>query len=293
MRNFIENRLDRYQDVPHNLTTDTCQEKIDAILDDPAGYKVTNEYNHGDVRSKLRLHFGIKCVYCEASPIATSTFRIDHYRPKKNIKNETHTGYYWLAYEWSNLMQTCQFCNGEKSNHFPLKAHSIRIDENTANALNEANRRPDIAPLNTEQRLLLHPEIDEVENHFTFTFDGEIQGLTEEGIKSIEHYGLKRDDLIASRKTIRDEYLDDLKGMLKEYEVQVANNEDAAKIALYSSLKLMFMKILGKYKLKCPFSLFHFFMFDSFDAFFINHLPIDEHKGLVQFAYQQFKDGQL
>ena len=175
MRNLLHIRDVRYADHPANLDSERCKEKIDAILNDPSGYKVTDEYNHDDVRTKLRNHHGIKCVYCESSPIATSTFRIDHYRPKKHIKDlpeENHAGYYWLAYEWTNLMQSCQFCNGCKSNYFPLISELSRVDEHTQHALDINRRSPLLNPLNTEQRLLLNPELDEVEKHFIFLFDG-------------------------------------------------------------------------------------------------------------------------
>lgn len=289
MRSFIDIRDDRYNDVPENLTSERCKEKIDEILDDPVGYKVTDEYNHKDVRTLLRKHFGIKCIYCEASPIATSTFRIDHYRPKKNIKNVIHTGYYWLAYEWSNLLQTCQLCNGVKSNNFPLKAGSVRVDDTIVDITDEKIRLPTISPLADEKRLLLNPELDEVEKHFTFKPDGIIESDTEEGSKSIECYGLKRGDLIFFRKKIRDEYLSDIKHFLITYQYNYNNRVGHAKDILFNSLNDMFRKFLNAYKYQESFSLFNFYMFYQFENFFVAEIKIKEYKDLLREAYDLYK----
>ena len=292
MRNFIASRQDRYNEIPENLGSERCQDKIEAILNDPNGYKVTDEYNHDDVRSLLRKYFGIKCVYCEASPIATSTFRIDHYRPKKNIKEDImHTGYYWLAYEWTNLIQACQFCNGSKSNHFPLKVNSFRVLENTPHAIEEAYRNPTINPLSLEQRLLLNPELDEVENHFSFNSDGTISSKTDEGNESIKRYGLLRDDLIISRKKIRDEYLEDIKQALISYETIILNNPLTAKATLFSLIEEKLRKFLKAFKKRDPFSLFFYYMFERFDDFFIAEFAQqNEYQILLRECYNNYKD---
>ncbi len=290
MRNFIDRRDSRYEEVPENLTSERCKEKIDEILDDPAGYKVTDEYNHKDVRSLLRKYFGIKCIYCEASPIATSTFRVDHYRPKKNIKDILHKGYYWLAYEWSNLLQSCQLCNGFKSNQFPLEAGSIRVDETNVDVNIEKLKNPTISPLADEKRLLLHPELDKVEKHFSFNPDGTIESDTTEGNKSIECYGLKRVDLIFVRKQIRDENLSDIKEALITFQTNYNNGIEHSKDILFNLLNDKFRKFLKAYVHQGAFSLFNFYMFDKFYDFFIEEIKIKEHRNLLLEAYNLYKD---
>lgn len=290
MRNFIDSRESRYQEVPENLTSERCREKIDEILDDPIGYKVTDEYNHRDVRTLLRKYFGIKCVYCEASPIATSTFRVDHYRPKKNIKDILHGGYYWLAYEWTNLFQSCQLCNGAKSNHFPLKDGSIRVDETIVDVNVEDLKNPTTSPLADEERLLLNPELDEVEKHFSFKPDGTIESDTEEGRKSIECYGLKREDLTFVRKQIRDEYLNDIKHALITFQTNYNNGVEHSKDILFNFLNDKFRKFLKVYAHREAFSLFNFYMFDKFHDFFIGEIKIKEHKDLLLEAYNLYKN---
>ena len=51
---------------------------------------------------------------------------VEHYRPKAGYRQDAEDplgrpGYYWLAYEWSNLLFCCQICNQRfKRNLFPL-----------------------------------------------------------------------------------------------------------------------------------------------------------------------------
>src|SRR5579872_571430 len=71
------------------------------------------------VEDQLAKSYSYKCAYCERICKAD----IEHYRPKKAVDEEAqHPGYYWLCYEWSNLLPSCITCNreGSKHNHFPV-----------------------------------------------------------------------------------------------------------------------------------------------------------------------------
>jgi hypothetical protein len=60
-----------------------------------------------------------KCAYCEER---IKTY-IEHYRPKGSVQGSRHGGYYWLCYEWSNLLPACHECNkfgGGKGTQFPV-----------------------------------------------------------------------------------------------------------------------------------------------------------------------------
>lgn len=69
-----------------------------------------------------------KCSYCETRFIESQPGDVDHFRPKDRIEEDIngrrviltvknaggqvpHPGYYWLAYEWRNLLPTCADCN--------------------------------------------------------------------------------------------------------------------------------------------------------------------------------------
>jgi hypothetical protein len=52
---------------------------------------------------------------------------VEHFRPKAAFRQSPdgpleRPGYYWLAYDWSNLFLCCEICNRrQKRNHFPLR----------------------------------------------------------------------------------------------------------------------------------------------------------------------------
>ena len=64
-------------------------------------------YASVSVRRALEKLFHFKCAYCESS-IANQDWDVEHFRPKGRVaEREKHTGYYWLAYEWTNLYPSC------------------------------------------------------------------------------------------------------------------------------------------------------------------------------------------
>jgi hypothetical protein len=107
--------------------------------------------------------FAGKCAYCEGSVTPQSFGDAEHWRPKRGVSvqqggrrqevirsGEPHPGYWWLAYEPSNLLPACQRCNsGEgKQTQFPVaKQHAFKPQE---------ARTPDELDA-WEGPLLLHP----------------------------------------------------------------------------------------------------------------------------------------
>lgn len=82
-----------------------------------------------------------KCAYCEERIRTAQHGDMEHFRPKAALRDERnrpvllasgekHPGYYWLAYDWRNLLPSCQLCNQPstarsddrigKWNYFPL-----------------------------------------------------------------------------------------------------------------------------------------------------------------------------
>lgn len=72
-----------------------------------------------------------KCCYCERKA-GRRDLDVEHYRPKAAYRRKPgaplqRPGYYWLAYEWSNLLIACKDCNEQhKANAFPLATGSKR-----------------------------------------------------------------------------------------------------------------------------------------------------------------------
>ena len=89
-------------------------------------YKISEELYKRPRRFLLRA-FHDKCGYCETKIDAPDRHGdLDHFRPKRRVTNEDrsvvlvlgaenkyrpHPGYYWLVYEWTNLIPSCSACN--------------------------------------------------------------------------------------------------------------------------------------------------------------------------------------
>jgi len=142
-------------------------------------------YNDAVVKDQLIADQHGKCCYCEASLLHVGYGDVEHYRPKNGFKQATadtqlgKPGYYWLAYDWDNLLFVCDRCNrGHKRNYFPLRNPASRV-------------RSHHAGLAQEHPLLLHPAFDYPEQHIEFK-KAVAKGLTPEGKATITFCGLNR-----------------------------------------------------------------------------------------------------
>ncbi len=132
-------------------------------------------------RAKLEEQFNEKCAYCETKYKSTSDTWIEHYRPKSE--------YYWLAYEWSNLIPTCTKCNRKKNNYFPLIDETNRVKKPPLSngQLDTSACKADAAILLNEHAFVLHPKIDNPEEYLDFQIDENCEGIKIIGIDDIEH----------------------------------------------------------------------------------------------------------
>ena len=152
-------------------------------------------YGHRKVkRALIAAQFG-KCCFCEAAFTANAYGDVEHFRPKGGFKqdksdNELQVpGYYWLAYDWDNLLFSCQICNQSyKQNHFPLTNPSQRARNHYHN-------------IEEENPLLIHPVHEDPEQHITFSKEIPL-GLTERGRKCISLLGLDRESLSEDRRKL-------------------------------------------------------------------------------------------
>lgn len=107
-------------------------------------------YGHVSVKEALRKAQHGKCAYCEAKILHIADGDVDHFRPKARCRQAAgapllHPGYYWLAYEWGNLLLACTRCNQRcKRDIFPLKLPARRA----------RNHQHDVS---IEEPLLLNP----------------------------------------------------------------------------------------------------------------------------------------
>jgi hypothetical protein len=156
-----------------------------------------------------------KCAYCDSYIPDFQRGDVEHFRPKGGVTDENdnpvlvpdangvlaaHPGYYWLAYDWRNLLPSCTICNqpttvGEqkigKHNRFPVIGQHARTSEEVEH----------------EQPLLINPASgdpeDDPERHLAIDIDtGLLIGLTERGKTCIEVFGLNiRDQLVDGRRS--------------------------------------------------------------------------------------------
>lgn len=178
---------------------------------------VFKNYNGDDVKYRLNELFQRKCAYCESFYEATSLMEIEHFRPKAIVQQDRQdrralTGYYWLAWDWNNLLPSCHNCNCviyHFTTSYPVeevlrgKGNLFPLTDDTKRALSHEISLAD------EEQLLLDPCKDNPEEHLEFTEDGVIHPkqqhdgtLSPKGVTSIESYGLDRIGLTRERERI-------------------------------------------------------------------------------------------
>jgi uncharacterized protein (TIGR02646 family) len=150
-------------------------------------------YGHPEVKQALAEIQHGKCCFCESKIRHTSFGDVEHYRPKAGWIQDNETlnkpGYYWLAYEWDNLLLSCQLCNQRyKKNYFPLISGSRRALSHNDN-------------ISFEQPLFIHPVNDDIENLITFKEEIPLAVNTNpRGVETISKLGLDRESLNEQRR---------------------------------------------------------------------------------------------
>jgi uncharacterized protein (TIGR02646 family) len=146
-------------------------------------------YGHPAVREALTQLQSGKCAFCESKITHVAPGDIEHYRPKAGVKQQEsdplgRPGYYWLAYEWSNLFLCCPLCNQSfKRNLFPL-----------ANPGRRARTHHD--ELSREQPLLINPATTDPGKHIEFQREVAVPvHRSRKGQATIDVAGLNREEL--------------------------------------------------------------------------------------------------
>ncbi len=189
-----------------------------AIVDGPE-HEVTDLYKEDGLRAALERLFHNKCAYCESQGIAGFPWDVEHFRPKGRVaEDETHPGYYWLAYTWTNLYPSCVFCNQNRRDKLTFD------DPTTGSAAGKRDQFP-VEPedsrarlpgedLSVEGRLLLDPCDDEPEEHIGFNALAEAEEMHSSamGEASIRVFNLNRKRLRDARRV----HLDTIQEMIDE-----------------------------------------------------------------------------
>jgi hypothetical protein len=159
--------------------------------------------------------FRNKCAYCEEK-LSGQPGDVEHFRPKGRVcdatfrqvvinhpewgKDFAHPGYFWLAYDWDNLLPSCADCNrfrwydkdtsGGKADRFPV---------NGAYAY-------DPSGVASEDPLLIDPSKVDPARHLRLEFDAVTGNLiyratTEKGEMTIETFGLNKREVMVKQRT--------------------------------------------------------------------------------------------
>jgi uncharacterized protein (TIGR02646 family) len=153
-------------------------------------------YGNPTVKKQLKIDQHNKCCYCESAFTGSSYGDVEHFRPKAAYNPAldaplAYPGYFWIAYEWTNLLFSCQICNQQfKRNHFAL-LH----EENRAKPLAE------VATISEEEPMLVDVCFENPEDHITF--ENEVvrpKNGSSRGTYMISVCGLDRTELVEDRE---------------------------------------------------------------------------------------------
>jgi predicted ATP-binding protein involved in virulence/5-methylcytosine-specific restriction endonuclease McrA len=157
-----------------------------------------------ELKEYLHKVFHGKCGYCEIKIDYPELGTVDRYRPNNGVrdKNEFYQDlYWWLTFEWDNLIYACKECNQYKGNYFPIKGRR---------ALNERD------DYENEHRMLLNPYLDETDKHLNYIHsnDSHIYALTNEGNQTIELLRLNRTNLLEGRKKAKKKLIEAIESLV-------------------------------------------------------------------------------
>jgi uncharacterized protein (TIGR02646 family) len=280
-----------FDNPPVGLVGKSCQAQRQKALAEKAKHDFSGYYYRDSTIESLRKIYKYKCGYCETHESAGASLRVDHYRPKAGVKDSPdHGGYYWLAYEWSNLVLSCEKCNGRKVHNFPLQNEADQVTGPSIgiDGLPTGDScRADKDTLLNERPLLLNPELDDRNEHLTFLPNGTIEAKSEKGRKSIELYFLWRDKLIEDRKNMTDDIVEKLKKHLLKY-LKREINEDTYRYAtqdVYEEANLS--RLADK-----AYSRVANALFDDFETFVVQQFPTSQQPYIRQ-SFEFYQQGKL
>ena len=234
----------------------------------------------------LRTVYFDKCCYCEGTLGAQSAFVVDHFRPHGPVSGvDGRRGYFWLAYEWSNLLCSCEQCNKKKGSRFPLADERMRLCEPDEI---QANWRADGQVLLAENALLIHPEIQDPEDHLDVGPDGTLNAKSLSGETTRDICDLNRDGLVRERKKLIERFRASFKrigdSIVYEAEKGVID-KDSFKECVKSRFYPEFSRLERRGNPDRKYSLVGKCMVRQFDFFFTSRLAEGDHKRIIAGAY--------
>jgi uncharacterized protein (TIGR02646 family) len=298
-----------FDDKPLSLTRQTTLDNLKIILQTKDSNKIDSDIYRGkydkldgtkgnEVIEKLVEYYFKKCAYCEDY----ATIYIEHYRPKGRVIKTKHGGYFWLCYEWSNLVPTCHECNkigGGKGDQFPIKNNQIEFKDCLKNQDLDPNKVHATYLNQLEEPFLLHPEIDEPKAFLSVEIADKNEGIALKGLdgkngrgeQTIKICNLNRESLLISRQDIITEFIKNIDLALNYCKINQLIRE-----ATLTIIHLVFTKAMSESKdLSKDFTLLRGLMINNeniFEKIVIPQLEISQ-QSLVREAFKAYKNGTL
>jgi len=315
MINLPQENVKKLEVIPDSINYSKISTKINDILqkaDNGHEFKAAEFTGYGgqDVRSLLKNVYK-KCVYCENT---SGEFNVEHYRPKtevrqfdgdkttqvKDVNEKEHPGYYWLSFELTNLLWVCALCNkgeGGKHSKFPTEKGFVFKHSTDKN-----NWKVNSITLLSEQPLLLHPLVDNPEEHLNVNFDGKLQPISssEKGDMTIKVCNLNRDTLWRDeRKKIIDNIFKNIHQQIdalteiEQKDIEILVNEKGTE-SLYNYFQKTCFSCIGENKeWSNKFSSVYRAIYDNFKLFLenskINSIINDSEKVFLTNAFEWYK----
>lgn len=173
-RYLIHKGTTREVDKCHSETQNTCAYFESEDYDPSKNYTFNGKvYGNKIWKNQLLKDQHYKCCFCESYFQHVAHGDVEHFRPKGGYKQSSDDslqkpGYYWLAYEWNNLLIACSICNQiAKENLFPL-----------LNPEDRAKKTSD--DIDGEKPILINPWKESPEDFIEFNLEVPI-GIDSEG----------------------------------------------------------------------------------------------------------------
>ncbi len=274
-----------FDTIPEGLNNDAQKEKLKAAISDKLLHKFDSKIYRKASIDFLKIIYNDKCAYCETNGDSGYYAEVEHYRPKKGKPIDGHSGYYWLGYEWTNLLLCCRKCNGKKLSQFPIL--STRIIDPTL----DVNGMPvkeftfvNSETLLGERPLLLNPEIHKPQEHLIVLTDGTLKNITDEGECTIKTCNLNRKELVFRRKRKIKKFFDNLEMYYSEY-LNLEINEEELKKNINRLYKFLFSKLTND----SEFSLVWHILAAKFEFFCKSYLQQKECEASIRY-FNEYKN---
>lgn len=223
------------------------------------------------MKRQLNIKYNNKCVYCETK-LDKLSFVMDSYRPKNK--------YNWLINEESNYLLSCHACNRSKTDKFKTIGKKVVSRQDDPNEW-----KVDSKSFLLENALMLHPDIDPINENTYFTKDGFIHPINnnEKAIYTINVCSLNRESLVERRKFIIESIFSDLKAAIVQF--NTLSKSDVELDYLVNILfKTVFDKIKDNTEKDKEFSNLYIKIFSNISNFF-NDSFNEYHQNIIKYAY--------